>query len=147
MSFDDDAKRIEQGLNTAVGRIITKGALSVLSTVVLASPVGDPNLWKVPKAPPGYAGGRFRGNWTVSVGSEDDTVKKEVDPAGTATIAAGKAVLGDGVPLEPKIFIQNNLPYAQRLNEGWSSQAPAGFIEKAIVAGFEALDGEGEILP
>ena len=30
------------------------------------------------------------------------------------------------------IFIQNNLPYIQRLNEGWSEQAPAGFIDKII---------------
>ena len=29
-------------------------------------------------------------------------------------------------------FITNNLPYIKRLNEGWSKQAPAHFIEQVI---------------
>lgn len=33
------------------------------------------------------------------------------------------------------IYISNNLPYIQRLNEGWSDQAPAGFIQAAVLAG------------
>lgn len=33
------------------------------------------------------------------------------------------------------IFIVNNAPYIQRLNRGWSSQSPGGFIEAAILIG------------
>jgi hypothetical protein len=29
-------------------------------------------------------------------------------------------------------YIVNNLPYAQRLDDGWSSQAPAGIIGLAL---------------
>lgn len=38
-----------------------------------------------------------------------------------------------------KIYITNNLPYIQRLNDGWSTQAPAGFVEKAIDKGKRAI--------
>lgn len=33
------------------------------------------------------------------------------------------------------VYISNNLPYIQRLNEGWSDQSPAGFIETAVDVG------------
>lgn len=30
------------------------------------------------------------------------------------------------------IWISNNLPYIERLDQGWSSQAPNGFVEQAL---------------
>lgn len=30
------------------------------------------------------------------------------------------------------VYIVNNLPYIRRLNEGWSSQAPAGFVQSGL---------------
>jgi len=37
------------------------------------------------------------------------------------------------------LAIINKVPYLQRLNEGWSAQAPAGFIEAAILVGKYAV--------
>ena len=34
--------------------------------------------------------------------------------------------------LGPQIDITNDAPYIMRLNDGWSKQAPIGFIERAI---------------
>lgn len=34
--------------------------------------------------------------------------------------------------LGPQIDIINDAPYIMRLNDGWSKQAPAGFVERAI---------------
>lgn len=34
--------------------------------------------------------------------------------------------------LGPAIDITNDAPYIMRLNDGWSAQTPAGFIERAI---------------
>jgi hypothetical protein len=33
--------------------------------------------------------------------------------------------------LDDKLYINNNVPYVGRLNEGYSKQAPANFVEKA----------------
>ena len=37
------------------------------------------------------------------------------------------------------IHITNNTPYINKLNEGSSAQAPAGFIENAVAAGIEQV--------
>lgn len=50
------------------------------------------------------------------------------------TINSAKAVLANKKPGRI-IFITNNQPYIKRLNEGYSSQAPAGFVERAILIG------------
>jgi hypothetical protein len=39
------------------------------------------------------------------------------------------------------IHLNNNLPYIIPLNQGWSTQAPAGFIDMAILDGLAAIRG------
>ena len=39
----------------------------------------------------------------------------------------------------PTVFIQNRVPYVERLNEGWSTQAPALFWESAVDAEMAVL--------
>lgn len=50
------------------------------------------------------------------------------------TIALAKTVLKNKKPGET-IFITNNQPYIRKLNDGSSSQQPAGFVERAILLG------------
>lgn len=84
------------------------------------------------KAPPGYVGGRFRGNWTVTVGSPSTGTLDRIDPSGNEAIAAARAALQSLIVGTP-IFIGNNLPYGPRLEyESWSKQAPAGFVRITI---------------
>lgn len=40
------------------------------------------------------------------------------------------------------IYVVNDVPYIGRLNDGWSTQAPAGFIQIAVA---RAVDGVGRI--
>ena len=39
----------------------------------------------------------------------------------------------------PEIYISNRVPYIERLNEGWSTQAPALYVESAVDAEFAVL--------
>jgi hypothetical protein len=80
----------------------------------------------------GYVGGRFRGNWQVSVSFPISQSIDRIDPGGGATIEAGSAALG-AFEAGPSIFIMNNLPYAQRLEHGWSKQAPFGMVAVTVV--------------
>ena len=34
--------------------------------------------------------------------------------------------------LDDTVYISNNLPYIQRLNDGYSQQAPENFVESAV---------------
>lgn len=108
-------------------------ALLALKGVIYRSPVGDPDLWKSP-APKGYVGGQFRGNWDVAAGAPTPSgTPSGVDPSGDATFSSGSAVINASIrgPKYNDIWLLNNLPYAIRLEEGWSTQAPGpgGIVE------------------
>jgi hypothetical protein len=103
-----------------VSQYVRRFTLGFLRRVVLASPVDT---------------GRFRGNWQVDIGSMEGP-KGETgreDRSGGQTIASGLAEIAGHRAFEPVVIV-NNVPYAARLNDGWSRQAPAGFVEAAIDA-------------
>lgn len=113
-----------------------KIAIDLLSSIVEKNPVGNPTLWKNPSAaPPGYVGGRSRANWAISV-SKPATTDNTVDPTGTDTTGAPiggtqlAANFGEmaAAKFGGTIWIYNNVRYINRLEDGWSGQAPAGMV-------------------
>ncbi|MDM8396147.1 HK97 gp10 family phage protein [Acinetobacter baumannii] len=65
--------------------------------------------------------GAYRASHIVSVGSGDYGVREpSTNAVQDAAIQAVKFKLGS------LIYIQNNQPYAERLENGWSDQAPQG---------------------
>ncbi|WP_312057385.1 HK97 gp10 family phage protein [Acinetobacter courvalinii] len=65
--------------------------------------------------------GAYRSSHIVSIGSTDMGVRgPETNPNQDAAIQAVKIKLGN------LVYIQNNLPYAERLENGWSQQAGQG---------------------
>lgn len=103
----DFIKVIEQDLTQTQKKIVA----DVIQGVVMSSPVDT---------------GAFRGNHRVSVGSVDQSANEsEKDKSGAGTIAKG---LQNLVTLRPfqTVYISNSLPYALRLENGWSNQAPVG---------------------
>lgn len=134
MAFQDDIKKTQLTIQISVGRNVAEASFAALSAVTLATPVGNPTLWQNPEsAPPGYVGGRARGNWQVGIGIENEGETGQVDPTGASTVSNGRAILV-GYKLGQRVIINNNVPYIGRLNTGSSAQAPAGFVEKAVQA-------------
>lgn len=80
------------------------------------------------KAPPGYTGGRFRGNWQVTFDVPADGETGRVDKSGNMTKAVGNYVLEQFKVGMNAIYFTNNVPYAYRLEMGHSRQAPNGMI-------------------
>ena len=115
--------------------------LQAFRGIVQKSPVGNPSLWKRPVQ--GYVGGRFRGNWNASIGPMDSTTTDNVDPVGDATKARGQNVIMayDSTEGFPEINISNGLPYAVALNDGHSTQQPAGMVELTITEIEAQFDG------
>lgn len=65
--------------------------------------------------------GAYRASHIVSIGSGDYGVRgPETNAVQDAAIQAVKIKLGN------LVYIQNNQPYAERLENGWSDQAPQG---------------------
>lgn len=80
------------------------------------------------KAPPGYTGGRFRGNWQVSFDAPTTDETGRVDKTGDLTKAAGNYTLSLFKVGMKSIFFCNNVPYAYPLEMGHSTQAPGGMV-------------------
>jgi hypothetical protein len=80
----------------------------------------------------GYVGGRFRGSHTVSIGSPDFTVTENIDPSGSETLSRGSMLIKASGSY-PVIYIQTNLPYAEMLELGHSTQAPGGVYDLAFI--------------
>lgn len=73
--------------------------------------------------------GRFRASWRISEGEIDESVNAEADTTPqqyNEEIKAGK-----------DYYLTNSLPYAQRLADGHSKQAPSGWVE-LIAMGIES---------
>jgi len=79
----------------------------------------------------GYTGGRFRANWQIGVGTMNTTTTEDTDKSGSATLARIKGV-ADGLKAGQVVVISNSLPYAQRLEVGWSKQAPQGMVRLTV---------------
>jgi len=112
-------------------KVVRYALLTIDGRLVQRSPVGDAKFWKHPP-PAGYVGGRFRGNWQVSIGAPASGALDAIDPTGSATLAAGQAVISVAKAGQVQ-YLVNNLPYAKRIEEGWSRQAPAGLVAITVV--------------
>lgn len=75
--------------------------------------------------------GRFRGNWQLTVDTPAAGTLETTDKSGAQTLAAGVNALS-GFEVGPPIYIVNNLPYARRLEDGYSQQAPAGMVRLTV---------------
>lgn len=121
---------LERELPENIGKAQASLALEALGAVMSRSPVGNPSLWKNP-APAGYVGGQFRGNWQLTLNQVTDVQINRMDPTGSSALRSGQQVI-ESLKAFDTVHIQNNLPYAIRLEEGWSSQAPQGMVALTV---------------
>lgn len=85
---------------------VKKITMEVVQSLVVSSPVDT---------------GAYRASHIVSIGSGDFGIRgPETNAMQDAAIQAVKFKLGN------LIYIQNNKAYAERLEDGWSDQAPLG---------------------
>lgn len=92
--------------------VVRRFALGVLVRCVRKSPVDT---------------GRFRGGWVVSIDNPNSRTSERTDKSGALATSDGSIILNRfDLRTNTAIYIQNNLPYAERLENGYSSQAPNG---------------------
>lgn len=105
--------------------VIRQIALEATRRIVLRTPVKD---------------GGARGNWQVAIGGAGGDTLERLDPSGGAAVSAAAGALAAYAAVEgfPVIAIYNNLPYINRLETGYSDQAPAGMVA-VTVAEFQGL--------
>ena len=144
--IDFDADEITVALRGEILEIVKEDARAIVRSVVLATPVGNPALWQNPP-PISYEPGTARANWQIGLGNPENTILFEQDPDGGTTIARAWTRIETWRSFNQALWLSNNVPYIGRLNDGWSVQAPAGFIEQAILIAQSRGVGERVELP
>lgn len=77
--------------------------------------------------------GQFRGNWKIGISTYSTKFDEGVaDVSGTGAINKAIATINSNTLNGKIIYVVNNAPYAKRLNDGWSQQAPINFVELTI---------------
>lgn len=113
------------GVNTAATHAVRKAVIVAGQAVVSKTPVDT---------------GRAKGNWITSVDFDDKSIR---DPwlSGSQAVADVPAQAAKfNAALHTGIYLNNNLPYMQKLNGGThSTKAPAGFVETAVQQGINAV--------
>ncbi len=116
--------------------LMKQAALRVLRGVVLRSPVDT---------------GRFRANWQVSEGTASKGVVQQYSEGsegstkGAVTqqaLGAGTVTIFSDTKKFPVYYVTNNLPYAQRLEQGWSDQASSGMVVPTLIEVKQWLDSQ-----
>lgn len=105
--------------------IVRKIELDISARVIMRTPVRT---------------GRARANWFPSQGAPSASVTTGTDPSGGTTIAT-VASFGRSLSGPRTFFLTNNLPYIERLEHGWSRQAPSGMVG-LTVREFQAIVGD-----
>ena len=115
-----DLKAFGEKAPALVGQLTRRATFLVMGDVVAGSPVRT---------------GRFRASWFVGVAEPVRAVappRKQPAGADAESLARLVEIRPETVTGFEPVYITNNLPYATRLAEGSSQQAPNGWVDQAV---------------
>jgi hypothetical protein len=121
MTFSLDIKEFAEKTERNVNDVKQTVAIDLFGSIIKSSPVDT---------------GRFRGNWNASINSPDLSASSSIDPSGQGSTSKMAQTIETST-VDDTLYISNNLPYAQRLEYGWSKQAPSGMV-RVNIARFQA---------
>ena len=111
LNTPDGAKKISDILERRITDLKRIATIELYRQITISTPVDT---------------GRARAGWLITVNAPSE----EVPPEGKYTYSARLPNV-PAVTINDRYFITNNVPYIGRLNEGYSRQTPARFVELA----------------
>lgn len=112
--WSQDLQALSRRTGMQMDTVIRKATFELFKSVALKSPVDT---------------GRFRANWNVSHGAPDQTVTTSTNQARALQQAQQALTL----PVGGIVSMTNALPYARRLENGYSKQAPYGMVRYSVL--------------
>lgn len=110
MSVASDIQKIQVHLANNMSQVLVLLMAEVDARLKMKSPVDT---------------GRFRSSWTIGVGQIDTSVAPAAPAKGTVAIAEPRI---PAITMGQTYYHANSLPYARRLEYGWSNKAPGGMV-------------------
>lgn len=111
--FRANFARLIERAGDNVQAVVRRTALELQAQMIQKSPVDT---------------GRFKGNWQAGTGTANGSTG---DEANSDALARAAVVLQGWKPGQT-IYLTNSMPYATRLEFGWSQQAPAGMVRLSV---------------
>lgn len=112
--WSQDLQELANRTGLRMDTVIRKATFDLFRSVALKSPVDT---------------GRFRANWNVTYGAPDLTTTESNNQA-RAVQQAQRALT---LPVGGVVTMSNGLPYARRLEYGYSRQAPYGMVRYSVL--------------
>lgn len=125
MSFSLDVKAFCEKAKKNPETVMRSVSLKLFSAIIKSSPVDT---------------GRFRGNWQTTGATPATGLIAGVDVTGGKAVNSAATFITNA-PGWDVFTLTNNLPYAERLEYGWSKQAPVGMV-RVNIARFQQLLNE-----
>lgn len=122
-------KENQQIVIKAAEKVVNETLAEMYKRIIDRTPMGNPTLWKW-SAPKDYQPGTLKASWQLSFGGMRDQ--------GTGQYVSTQSVVGGhGISMQVRggantAFIYNRQPYAERVENGWSTQAPSGMMRITI---------------
>lgn len=126
-SFSRQIQEYAEKYNQRIDDVVADYAIGVSSQIIQRTPVGNPSTWQS-DPPPGYVGGTARANWLPSIGQPETSPEDTVD---SARLNGELEYLREKIPGNI-FYLTNNVPYIERLEYGWSKQAPKGMFRRTL---------------
>lgn len=123
MSFTLDLTKFATKANADMRLVVQKISMEAFKRVIFRTPVDT---------------GRARANWGCTIGKPRAAMQIEsTDKSGSATTAAMVATV-QGFKGDGSVFLVNNVPYINELENGSSQKSPQGMVRvtAAEMAGF-----------
>ena len=135
MTLTDLGKKLNtlaDNLPTNASTLVKKVAEDVHTHVVVYTPVKT---------------GKARSNWLVTLREDSSDVipTHGVEGSISTTLNEGRSVIQNAKKGD-SIHIVNNVDYIGELNEGSSTQAPAGFVQSAVVSAVESIEENVKVI-
>jgi len=130
MSLSTDLAKIAARNKQKLLKVAQNSLMRVGGSIIAKSPVDS---------------GRFKNNWLAAYGAPDtstteNVAKTSIGEGRGAVYERYKAKLS-GLADGQVFYFTNSLPYAERLEYGWSEQAPAGMV-RLSVANWQSIVAE-----
>lgn len=116
-----NALTIRQELGDWIEEEVKEVAVNLLTLLSIKTPVDE---------------GAAVYNWKVSINNPDSRTRQATRKGenNRSAMVQKEAPKVERYNLGDVLWVQNNLPYIQRLNDGYSEQAPKRFVEAAVNA-------------
>jgi hypothetical protein len=131
MTIYKSVEELEKATIIKITRAVRVGAITTFQNIIIGSPVDT---------------GRFRSNWQCSINTPittvlDQEIRKDAHGKPVKnqfTNTTDVAEKTNDYTLDGAMFL-TNLPYAQRLANGWSQQRSSGWIDVEVANGKKAV--------